>query len=102
MKKKIKLDKSNTIYIKKGMLPTPSPRLRAAAKEVMKGVRQHFRNKEHGWDLDFSIIKNEVFFEAFGHHLENYVLDMLPKNVALTCKDGGYQTVLTKVRRRSK
>lgn len=75
-------------------LPTPIPRLKAAAATALKDIRKHF--KTDGYDLDFSMLKDELFYEAFGHHLENYILAKLPKGVALTAKSDKVATVLTK------
>lgn len=75
-------------------LPTPIPRLKAAAATVLKKVRKHF--KTDGYDLDFSVLKDELFYAAFGHHLENYILSKLPKGVVFAGKADKVATVLTK------
>jgi hypothetical protein len=52
----------------------PIPEFRKAAKKVMKGIREHFTKKGHGWDLGYSFLKEDIFETATGHHLENYLL----------------------------
>lgn len=96
------MSKPNIVFTAKQLkalraLPTPILRLQIASATVLKDVRKHF--KKHGHDLDFSIIKDQLFYEAFGHHLENYILAKLPKNVALAGKTDKVATVLTKVKR---
>lgn len=49
--------------------------LQKAAKKVARQMRDHM--KKDGWDLSYSFYVNEVFYQAFGHHLENYLLDAL-------------------------
>jgi hypothetical protein len=71
------------------------PALEKAAKRVAKIIKQHM--KKDGWDLDYSAQVTEVFYEAFGHHLENYLITELCKwrqPLALGMK--GNKVVLTK------
>lgn len=71
--------------------------LKEAAKKVAKSTKQHF--KKDGWDLDYSELVADVFYTAFGHHLENYLLEEIckfRKPLALGMKDG--VVVLTKKR----
>jgi hypothetical protein len=73
-------------------------KLEAAAKEVANTIRQHFRkgNKNGGWYLDYSELVADVFYTAFGHHLERYLLAEIckfKKPLALGMK--GNKVVLT-------
>lgn len=78
-KKEIKL-----IYNEK-MFPTKNNNeLVKAAKLTMKEIDRHF--KKDKWDLDFNFQVEEVFYKAFGEHLENYLI----KELFLKPKKGYY------------
>lgn len=51
------------------------PQFNKAAKKVAKEMMEHF--KKDGWDLSYSQYVGDVFYEATGHHLENYLLKAL-------------------------
>lgn len=71
------------------------PQLKKAARRVVKSTKKHFT--EDGWDLDYNFLITEIFYEAFGHHLENYLWKEIARQklaVELTFKDGS--TVLRK------
>lgn len=76
--------------------------LEKAAKKVAKTIKQHFRkgNKNGGWDLDYGFLVTDVFYEAFGHHLEDYLLTELCKSKTAFYITGSKklpgQTVLSK------
>lgn len=76
--------------------------LQKAAKKVVNSLhKEHFNpSKKMGWDLDYSLIVTDIFYEAFGHHLENYLLNSLAEKncYSLTMNDKG--TVL--IRRNKK
>lgn len=57
---------------------TPDLQLRKAARKVMKQINEHM--KKDGWPLDYDMHKSDIFFEAYGHHLENYLLWALANN----------------------
>lgn len=81
-------------------LKTPNAKLEKAAKEVMREIKKHFSTKPGGWDLDFESYKDDVFYKAFGHSLENYLLKRIPKGVSFAAKFGdSVDTVLTKTKR---
>lgn len=58
----------------------PVPIFRKAARKVMKDIKTHFTNKGEGWPVDYNFYVVEIFYEAFGHHLENYLLRELAKS----------------------
>lgn len=65
------------------------PQLKKAARKVVKSTKWHF--KKYGWDLDYSFLVTDIFYEAFGHHLENYLWKELARQkvaVVMTCEDG--------------
>jgi hypothetical protein len=75
--------------------------LEKAAKRVAKQIKQHM--KKDGWDLDYSFQVTDVFYEAYGHHLETYLLTELRKfrtPLALTAK-AGTEVVITKSKLKS-
>ncbi|NBP13500.1 hypothetical protein EBU95_03760 [bacterium] len=47
-------------------------KLTKAAKKVMRTINGHF--KKDKWPLSFSFLVEEVFYEAHGEHLSNYLL----------------------------
>ena len=51
--------------------------LESAAKEIAKETNAHFNNPKHGWDLCYHGLVTEVFYRAFGHHLEDYLHEAL-------------------------
>ena len=96
-----KVKKSTTIeldaakYFKNS--ETTVPVLKRAARNVTRSTKRHF--KKDGWDLDYNFLVTEVFYEALGHHLENYLWKELVRqkvSVVLTVKDG--RTVLRKIK----
>lgn len=68
------------IKIPPGAFPVKKemPALTKAAKSVKRTVDHHF--KKHKWDLDYSFLVEEVFYKAFGFHLENFLLRELFKS----------------------
>ena len=52
-------------------------RLALAAKRVAKDLDTHF--KKDGWPLRYGFYSEEVFYEAFGFHVEKYFLQELRK-----------------------
>lgn len=61
-------------------------KLEKASQEVMKEINHHF--KIDGWDLDFSVQLEQIFYHAFGHNLEIYLLPKVMKKYDLIVKDG--------------
>lgn len=57
------------------------PALQKAAKKSIDDLhKNHFNpTKKMGWDINYSMVVADVFYDAFGHHLENYVLVELAK-----------------------
>jgi len=51
--------------------------LQNAAKEIAKETDAHFKNPKHGWDLCYHQLVTDVFYRAFGHHLEDYLTEAL-------------------------
>jgi len=56
----------------KSIPPVLDKLLNASAKSVAKEMLQHF--KKDGWPLCYSHNVGEVFFQAFGIHLETYLV----------------------------
>jgi len=80
---------------------TPIPELVKAARRLTRQTKRHF--EEDGWDLEYNSLVTDVFYEAFGHHLENYLWKALHRQnvaVVLTCKSG--RSVLSKLKPRKK
>jgi hypothetical protein len=92
-KLKLKL-KKETIVIPLNMfknLKTPLPDFEASGKKVYKSLKEHFTKKGQGWPLAYSFLVSEIFYEATGHHLENYILKRIAKSkmkLELVTKDG--------------
>lgn len=55
----------------------PSKELRRAAKEEVTELLHHF--EVDGWDLDYNFIVKEIFRRAYGHNLEDYLIQALVK-----------------------
>ena len=51
--------------------------LKKAAEEAVKEINQHFKRDK--WALDYSFYVTDIFYKAFHHHLENYLLVALSK-----------------------
>jgi len=69
--------------------PIAKHALRQAASTEAQDVSTHF--KKHGWDLDWDDVKESVFYDAFGFHLSDVVLEALLQarvNFALVSKEG--------------
>lgn len=63
--------------------------LKKAGKKVAKGVRKHFNTKSDGWPLDYSLLIQDTFYEAFNHHVEDYLFPLLYKSgLLLFIRDG--------------
>jgi len=62
--------------------------LRKAAKKIVDDLHKtHFNpKKKQGWPLDYGMLVTDVFYEAFGHHLETYLLHELFKKKAYGIK----------------
>lgn len=81
MKKKTnkKLTKSKKEVVlkvnKNYFLTKKDPVLTKAAKKVIRAINNHF--KKDKWPLDFNFQVEEVFYEAYGEHLSNYLLKEL-------------------------
>ena len=91
--KKVRGKKTLTINLKAyaGNLSTPLKPLERAAKKGMKDLKDHFTLKDGGWPLDYSFYVSDIFYQAFGHHLENYLLKAIVKSklkVELVSKEG--------------
>lgn len=67
-----------------------NPILVKAAKKVMKTINSHF--KKDGWELRTDYLIDEVFYEAYGEHLSNY----LYKELFFNSKKGYYITTSKK------
>ena len=58
----------------------PDPKFIKAAENVVKTIDIHFDpKKKNGWDLDYTLLVQEVFTEATGLNLETYLLNALVK-----------------------
>lgn len=61
-------------------IKNPIAELKKAAAKILNDLhKNHFNKKGHGWPLSYSFYKEEIFHEAFGHHLEDYLLNELIK-----------------------
>ncbi len=58
-------------------------KLDASAQKILKEVHTHFAAKDGGYPLDLSILIDEVFYEAFGYHVEDHLLPGLFKRYNL-------------------
>lgn len=67
-------------------METKFPALQDAARKAMKEVNAHF--KKDKWDLDYSHYVTDVFYRAFGHHLENYFFNELGKSGKYILRSG--------------
>lgn len=101
--KEIKLSSGGRIGNKK----LPYAVLKNASKKVMKRVLYHF-NKD-GWDLDYNFLITDVFYTAFNHHLEDYLLQELYKSkkkrnydLVLKTSKKSLRLVVSKVKRKKK
>lgn len=61
--------------------------LQKAAKKIARDTERHFKNPKQGWDLNYNWLVQDVFYEAFGHHLEEYLLEELNCPCVLTLAD---------------
>lgn len=50
-------------------------KLELAAKKVVKDLRKHF--KEDKWALDYGLILEDIFYTAYGAHLEEYMMNAM-------------------------
>lgn len=73
-KKEIKLELPEHYF---SNLKTPIKGLVKSARARAKEIKHHF-NKD-GWDLDYGMLVTDVFEQAYGHQLENYLLKELRK-----------------------
>lgn len=72
-KKITKNDKKITLRVDSSYFSTQkNPALTKAAKKVVKTINDHF--KKDKWPLDFTFQVEEVFYQAYGEHLSNYLL----------------------------
>jgi hypothetical protein len=81
--------KTITISVPKNWTPNaPLSPFKKAASKVWKDALAHFKTDK--WDLSYSFLVNEVFLEATGHNLENYLLAHIFKSgkFCLKSKDG--------------
>ncbi len=102
-KPKIKIDAKAWLEATSS-LKTQDKKLINAAKKVMKGIDEHFDPKmKHGWDLDYHSLVNEVFFQAYGHNLENYLLVELFKKECYTINtDKKFALVISKIKNKGR
>ena len=70
------INKLFEIYAKKKV---KNPKLLKAARKIVKDLHNdHFNpKKKMGWDILFSHYVNDVFYEVYNEHLENYILKAL-------------------------
>lgn len=79
MKQLKKTKKTITLKVSPNMFKTKNNQLfTKAAKRVMKTIDEHF--KKDKWDLDLGFQVDEVFYEAYGEHLETYLMKELFSN----------------------
>lgn len=91
MKKKTSKLPEFTIPLNKNIFEAkavPNEELRKAAAKVVKELHEdHFNpRKKMGWDVLYNHYIDEVFYTAFGHHLENYLLVELSKKKGYVIK----------------
>lgn len=57
------------------------PELKKSAKKIVGELHKvHFNPKtKHGWPISYSGTIEDVFYDAYGHHLESYVINELIK-----------------------
>lgn len=79
LKKKLEIKIPMSLF-KNGFKDSKIKVLQKAAKKVAKDIETHFNSKKDGgWPLSYSQYVADVFYDAFGHHLENYLLKELAK-----------------------
>ena len=83
------------------------PALQKAAKKTIDDLhKNHFNpSKKMGWDIGYSMVVNDIFYDAFGHHLENYILVELAKKKCYslcTSDKPGHGLVIRKTSKRTK
>lgn len=86
MKKKTVTIKVSKKYPKLKNIPK---NYQKAMKNVNKLIKDHF--KKDGWDLSYTFLLNEIFYEANGFDLEAYLLPLIfdgSKKLQLKVKDG--------------
>ena len=78
-------------------------KLKAAAKKVIKDINKHFNPKtRHGWPLGYSFYVSEVFYQAYGVHLEGYLLQELSKVGKYELVSGDHGLVIQKAKLKRK
>lgn len=83
-----------------------NPAIKKAAIKIINELhKNHFNSKDCGWPISYSHIEDEVFYEAFGHNLEDYILPVLAKknqySMAISKNLGG-GWVIVKDKKRAK
>lgn len=71
--------------------------VRNAVKREVRSLKQHF--KKDGWDLDWSCIKETIFYDAFGFHLSDVLFRELvaqKMELKLGSRDEGGGLLLSK------
>lgn len=91
--KKVKVNLP-AIYIKN--LPIDSSAMMKAARRVVRSLKAHF--KKDKWPVNYSFYVQEVFYVAYGHHLENYLLkEMLRQLKTFTLETGKHGDLVISV-----
>ncbi len=71
-------------------------KLDKGAEVVMRDVNYHFNKRGHGWPLGFSMLVDDVFYNAFGFHLETILIPKLLKKYSLQAIKGKSLMVVKK------
>lgn len=92
-KKKIKRSKRTIILPLNGFkkIGTPLPNFEIAGRKVFKDIKEHFTKEGHGWPLSYSFLVSDIFYQATGHNLENYLLKRIANsklNLMLESQNG--------------
>lgn len=62
-------------------MQAPLPAFKRAARRIWSAIeRDHFGHKSGGWPLDYGFLVTDVFNEAMGHNLENYIFNEIMKS----------------------
>lgn len=70
---------------------TSLPNFEVAGRKVFNDVKKHFTTDGHGWPLSYSTLVSDIFYQATGHHLENYLLKRIANsklNLMLESRNG--------------
>lgn len=87
-KKKFKITLPLNFFFGGGKATIPA--LKKSAKKIVGELHKvHFNPKnKHGWPITYSGTIEDVFYDAYGHHLESYVINELIKYKCYSLQTG--------------